>query len=127
MSVNFQIEIDYADQLAEALQEVMPDLLAKYVADAVKTVADRMLEDARRFVPVRTGYLLSTIALETDLGQFAYALVAKAPYAGYVEWGTRRMAARHYMRRAVEAHESEMPQEIMNAVIQAAESGLSIG
>ena len=66
-------------------------------------------------VPVRTGFLLSTIGAET-LARWAFTLYARAPYAGYVEWGTVRMAARLYMTRAIEMHQGELTQEVANAV-----------
>ena len=50
-------EIDGADQLIAALSTEIPSELGDAVAAAIQTVCDRILDDARRFVPVHTGYL----------------------------------------------------------------------
>lgn len=55
---------------------------------------------ARRLVPVDTGYLKSTIRTEADAEEGR--LIADADYAGYVEFGTSRMAAQPYLRPAAE-------------------------
>jgi HK97 gp10 family phage protein len=84
-----------------------------------------MADDARRFVPVRTGFLLSTIGLGATGLKWGFWLYARAPYAAFVEFGTRRMSARLFMTRAVELHTAEMWQEIQSAVARAfTEAGL---
>jgi hypothetical protein len=94
---------------------------------AIEAVVNRILDTARILVPVRTGFLLSTIGAEA-LARWAFTIYARAPYAGYVEWGTFRMHARLYMTRAIGQHQGELPQELANAVIQSAqESGIVLG
>lgn len=94
---------------------------------AIQTVVDRVLDTARRLVPVRTGFLLSTIGAET-LERWAFTIYARAPYAGYVEWGTFRMYARLYMTHAIEMHQGELTQELADAVVKSAqESGIVLG
>lgn len=57
---------------------------------------------ARSFAPRRTGRLASSISPQRRPGGGGRAVVS-APYAGYVEYGTRHMRGRHYLKRAVEA------------------------
>lgn len=64
---------------------------------------DPAYQMALRLVPVRTGYLRSSIRAEVDANEAR--LVAEAPYAGYVEYGTSKMAARPYMRPAAKLAE----------------------
>jgi hypothetical protein len=119
--------VNYADQLSAALQSAFPGALDRNIMVAIEAVVNRILETARILVPVRTGFLLSTIGSEV-LARWAYTIYARAPYAGFVEWGTFRMYARLYMTRAIQQHQEELPQELANAVIQSAqESGVVLG
>ena len=70
-------------------------------AEIFKTV---FLDVARELVPVRTGYLKSTIAAE--IGEASIGEVtaeASAEYAQYVEFGTYRQMAQPYFIPAIEA------------------------
>lgn len=62
------------------------------------------LDVARELVPVRTGYLKSTISAEigeADIGEVT--VEASAEYAQYVEFGTYRQMAQPYFIPALEA------------------------
>jgi hypothetical protein len=125
MSVSMRCDVNFARGLAAALHETFPDALDARVTEAVRIVGERMADDARKFCPVRTGFLQSTIALEQPAGaKWVFYLLARAPYAVYVEFGTRRMAARLFMTRAVELHADEMIQEVKDAVFNAAVDSL---
>ena len=66
-----------------------------------EATADAIAADARARAPVRTGQLRASIS---RAGSGAEArVVARAPHAGYVEYGTARMPARPYLWPAVEA------------------------
>lgn len=70
-------------------------------AEVFKTV---FLDVARELVPVRTGYLKSTIAAkigEASIGEVTAE--ASAEYAQYVEFGTYRQMAQPYFIPAIEA------------------------
>lgn len=68
---------------------------------AVKTLQEagrEMADEARANAPVKTGRLRASIGSEdTPTGAI---ISAKAPYAGFVEWGTSRMTGRGYMSAA---------------------------
>jgi HK97 gp10 family phage protein len=120
MSVKMEVDVEYARELAANLREYFPEALTQKIQDAVAVVGERMANDARQFCPVRTGYLQSTIALDQPgAAKWVFSLLARAPYAVYVEFGTRRMAARLFMTRAVELHTPEMREEVENAVASA--------
>lgn len=57
---------------------------------------------AKQRAPVRTGFLRSSIAVVAD-SQTSGRLVVRANYAGYVNFGTRRMAARPFATAGAEA------------------------
>jgi HK97 gp10 family phage protein len=74
--------------------------LTTAIGHLLKRVADAVAEDARRFAPVDTGHLRSTIHAEPVEGR-AVRVVADADYAAYVELGTRHMAAEPFLRPAL--------------------------
>jgi hypothetical protein len=120
MSARIECAVTYADQLSTALQSTFPGALDRNIMAAIEAVVNRILDTARILVPVRTGFLLSTIGAEV-IARWAFTIYARAPYAGYVEWGTFRMVARLYMTRAIEQHQGELPQEVASAVRQSAQ------
>lgn len=123
MSAKIGCEVLYVDELSSSLQ-AFAGSLDESVLSAIERVVDRILATARLLVPVRTGFLLSTIGAEV-IAKWAFVIYARAPYAGYVEWGTFRMYARLYMTHAIEQHQGELQQEIASAVVQSAqESGI---
>jgi HK97 gp10 family phage protein len=123
LSAVVEVEVLHAKELVEALRVSFLDSVNRKVDDAISTVGNRMLDTALRLVPVRTGYLRSTIRFER-MEKWAFRLFACAPYAPYVEWGTMRMAARLFMTHAVEMHRVEMQEEVENAIGLAIEEGL---
>ena len=77
MSVNLQVTV----------QQGLTDAVASYVeqyplavASALKTVADRILETANVLVPMRTGFLKSTMSYRQD-SSFQVTFYAAASYA----------------------------------------------
>jgi hypothetical protein len=87
------------------------------VTSAMKTVAERVLETANVLVPVRTGFLKSTLGYRQD-NPFQVTFFATAPYAPIVEFGSRRMSARLFLSRSIEQHAAEFPQEIESMLAQ---------
>lgn len=67
--------------------------------DMTREIAAEIADDARRLCPVDTGVLRSSIDWVWEGG--AALIVADAPYAGYVELGTSKMAAQPFLRPAL--------------------------
>jgi HK97 gp10 family phage protein len=63
--------------------------------------ADAILTAAQSNAPVRTGRLRGSITKTVVAGWFIVA--ALAPYSGFIEWGTRFMAAEPFMTPAAES------------------------
>jgi HK97 gp10 family phage protein len=118
MSAIIEIQVQYAAQLAAALREDFPSASTQAVQDAITLVGQRIYDEAVRLVPVRTGYLRSSISVEPS-GKWILKILARAYYAPYVEWGTRRMEPRLFMTRALELHQTELLEEVENGVARA--------
>ena len=73
-------------------------------SEAAEVFKAVFLDVARELVPVRTGYLKSTIAAEIGEANIGEVTVeASAEYAQYVEFGTYRQMAQPYFIPAIEA------------------------
>ena len=73
-------------------------------SEAAEVFKAMFLDVARELVPVRTGYLKSTIAAEVGEASIGEVTAeASAEYAQYVEFGTYRQMAQPYFIPAIEA------------------------
>ena len=73
-------------------------------SEAAEVFKTMFLDVARELVPVRTGYLKSTIAAEIGEARIGEVTAeASAEYAQYVEFGTYRQMAQPYFIPAIEA------------------------
>lgn len=93
-------------QFEPALQDQVYRFLASWAAD-VKA-------EAQRLVPVRTGYLRSTIYAEVR--DWVVMIGAEATYALFVEFGTRHMRAQPYLWPALQEYLPELEEMICQAI-----------
>ncbi len=110
LSVQISVNLSNFDVLSncfECLCEQYPEAVAK----AMMNVAQNILATANTLVSVRTGFLKSTLAVEQP-SNFRIKVKATAPYAYYVEFGTRKMSARLFLTNSVNQHLSEFAPEI---------------
>jgi HK97 gp10 family phage protein len=78
---------------------------------------------ARKLVPVRTGYLQSTIYAK--ISEWVAEIGADATYALFVELGTKYMQAQPYLYPAIQEHLPRLEQIILEAIDKAKrEAGL---
>jgi HK97 gp10 family phage protein len=97
------------------MQREVHSFLASWAAD-VKA-------EAMRLVPVRTGYLRSTIYAKIQ--EWVAEIGANATYALVVELGTKYMQAQPYLYPAIQQYLPELEAVIVSAIDQAkAEAGL---
>jgi len=86
-------------------------------AEDVKTLA-------KQLVPVRTGYLQSSIYAK--ISEWVAEIGAEATYALLVEFGTSRMRAQPYLYPSIQEHLPRLEQIICEAIDAAkAEAGLT--
>jgi len=79
---------------------------------------------ARKLVPVRTGYLQSTIYAK--ISEWVAEIGADATYALFVELGTKYMQAQPYLYPAIQEHLPQLEAIITSAIEQAkTEAGLT--
>ncbi len=97
------------------MQREVHSFLASWAAD-VKA-------EAMRLVPVRTGYLRSTIYAKVQ--QWVVEVGADAAYALLVELGTKYMQAHPYLYPAIQEYLPQLETVVIAAIEQAkAEAGL---
>jgi HK97 gp10 family phage protein len=97
------------------MQRQVHSFLASWAAD-VKA-------EAMRLVPVRTGYLRSTIYAKIQ--EWVAEIGAEATYALFVEFGTKYMQAHPYLYPALQAYLPQLEAIVTAAIEQAKrEAGL---
>lgn len=98
----------------------IPALIAAVEANAQrapKRVADKIAVSARARVPVDTGYLKSTIeSVSVSRAKEAEVRVG-AGYAGFVEYGTYKMAAQPFLGPAVDEFKDEFMLDVAAPVL----------
>lgn len=100
--------------------EAFPGKLEHEIEAELDVVGADMVDLARSLVPVRTGFLQSSIYHRVS--GFELEFGAEAEYASYVEFGTYRMPARPYMRPALDANQ----QRILDAIRVGALNALQV-
>jgi len=102
------------------LGELQSALLRKTQLEAVKTVVkkngSRLQEQAQQGAPVDTGNLRRSIGLEIEDAGLTACSAAKAHYSGYVELGTRFMAAQPYMKPAFNVVKTQFKSDLQRLV-----------
>ena len=93
------VDVQGADALAGSLRRLGKDLTDWSAVNAAAGAA--VAADAKRRAPHRTGALAGSIAATSSSD--GANIAAGARYARYVEYGTRRRAARPYLHPALQA------------------------
>lgn len=100
----YRISIDLSDVARRWAR--LGDEFRKALSEELDRVGGEMEAEAKRLVPVRTGYLRSTIYHRTEGLRMDFG--AAASYALFVELGTRRMQPRPFIRPAFESHRGSL-------------------
>jgi len=112
MSVEMEVRFEGQDEFRLKMERLDASV-RESVQQRLQELAESIRETAQRMAPVRTGYLRSTVFTQTS--EWTVKVGASAPYAAYVELGTRFMQGRRFLSEAVEAHSPH----IVNIVSQA--------
>jgi HK97 gp10 family phage protein len=107
------VEDTFTAKLAAASQRMQSE-----VAQEMDVVGADMEDLAKSIVPVRTGFLQSTIYHQVDESTLAMDFGATADYAGYIEFGTRRMAAQPFIRPALDANQQKLLDAMLLGVMK---------
>jgi len=114
MSVEMSLDVRGILELQRKLDR-LDESMRQQVDQALEFEVQAMQTRAESLAPKRTGYLASTIFAQ-KVGQWAFKLGARAPYAVFVEFGTRFMQARRYLSRALELGMLGLVQHVNRAV-----------
>ncbi len=110
MSISIQVSLANFDAKRNCLN-CLCEQYPEAVAAGMLNVAQNILATANTLVPVRTGYLKSTLAIEQP-SKFQIKVKAMAPYAYYVEFGTRKMSAKLFLTNSANQHLRDFVPEI---------------
>jgi len=116
MSVEVETEFEGLEEFQQKMERADLSLRAS-VHQKLTELADSIRETAQQLAPVRTGYLRSTIYARVE--DWTVRVGAYAPYAVYVEHGTRFMRGRRFLSQALETHLSQLESVIGLAVEEA--------
>lgn len=104
------------DRIAEGLAAA-PHELRVVANNLVDERLGLVEERAEELAPVRTGWLRSQV-YKRKTGFLGWELGDLASYAGFVEFGTRYMSARPYLRPAIEEKMPEVREALKDALIE---------
>ena len=121
MSVSINLDLEGAEEFSQALSR-FDSAMQNRVQEQLLEWAENVKADAERLVPVRTGYLQSTIFAKSEGWQIEVG--AEAAYAAAVEFGTRYARAKPYLAPAIEAYVPSLEQVLLEAVDSAKEEAL---
>ncbi len=116
MAFDLQVDVYGAQEIIAGFEGFGSDL-ERYVYDKILQWAEMVRQEAEFIVPVRSGFLRSTIFVEVEgwVAKFG----AYAPYAAFVEKGTRRIMARPFIEPAVQRFLPELENLILSAIDEA--------
>jgi HK97 gp10 family phage protein len=122
MSVEIAVDVAGAEEFKQAVARFTTEMQNQVHAQLVEW-ADGVKTEAKRLVPVRTGYLRSSIF--SRIREWTAEVGAETAYAANVEFGTRYAAAHPFLQPAVEARLPALERVLSAAVeLAKAEAGL---
>lgn len=116
MSVELEMKCEDFEEFQQKVQRLDSAMKTK-VHQRLANLAELIKETAKQIVPVRTGYLRSTIFAKTR--EWTVKVGAHTRYAVYVEFGTRFMRGFYFLSRAMEMHFPQIIRLIGNSIDEA--------
>ncbi|MEM2281817.1 MAG: HK97 gp10 family phage protein [Candidatus Bathyarchaeia archaeon] len=101
MAAEITITMEGAENLQQALRR-LDDAMQHNIQENLERWAVEVHEYAKILAPARTGRLRSSIYSKAS--GWTVEVGASAEYAAYVEFGTRYMQAKPFLRPAIEEH-----------------------
>lgn len=95
---NMHVHITGLDEIIKDMNKATQRAFGEAVQNAVRLSGSECQEEAKRVVPVDTGFLKQSIGLTMTDNAMTAEVEPTAEYASYVEYGTRYMSAQPYMR-----------------------------
>ena len=123
MAVEISCDVEGFEEF-RAVMERFDSGMQRHVHEQLASWAVDVEALARQLVPVKTGYLRSSIYAKVQ--EWVAEVGAEATYALFIELGTRYMRARPYLYPAIQEHLPRLEQIICEAIDSAKmEVGLS--
>jgi HK97 gp10 family phage protein len=116
MSVELEIHVEGLDDLRRKM-ETLSSAMKNHVHDALMQQGEVLKNTARSFAPRRTGYLESTVFARVE--EWILKVGATAPYAAFLEFGTRFIFPRRFLDRALEYCMPSLVNRLNQAIAQA--------
>ena len=117
MSVSMQVDVAGVFELEEKM-EYFDETMRAYVDQGLDSGLEHIETLATTYVPRRSGFLASTIFVER-VKEWVFKMGARAPYAAFVEFGTRFMQARRFLARALQEGMLLLVQQVNAAIDEA--------
>jgi len=122
MSVEINLDLAGAEEFKQAIARFDAEM-QRHLHERLAEWAESVKIEAARMVPVRTGYLRSTIYARTL--EWQAEIGAEAAYAASVEFGTRYAQAKPFFYPAVQARLPELERVVLEALdLAKTEAGL---
>jgi len=122
MSVEIAVDVAGAAEFQQTVARFDAEM-QRQVHEQLAEWADSVKNEAKRLVPVRTGYLRSTIFARIQ--EWTAEVGAEAAYAANVEFGARYAAAQPFLQPAVQARLPELERVVVEALdLAKVEAGL---
>ena len=122
MSVEINLDLAGAEEFKQAIARFDAEM-QRHLHERLAEWAEIVKTEATRMVPVRTGYLRSTIYARTL--EWQAEIGAEAVYAANVEFGTRYTLAKPFLHPAVQVHLPELERVFLEALdLAKTEAGL---
>ena len=113
MSVEINLDLAGVTEFKQAIARFDAEMQNK-VQEELERWAEAVKTEARRLVPVRTGYLRSTIY--TRLQEWTAEVGTEAAYAANVEFGPRYAMAQPFLQPAVQTRLPELERVMLAAL-----------
>ena len=107
------VRIEGIDELNTLFQNLVPAMEQQF-HEITGQFATKIHSEQTTRVPVKTGYLRSTIGSSSSPNSLQFFVTAF--YAGFINYGTRRMKARPFFTAPVEEQAPEMIKELNQAL-----------
>jgi len=116
VSVELEIHVEGLDDLRRKM-EMLSSTMKSQVHDTLVEQGEVLKNTVQSFAPRRTGYLESTIFARVE--EWILKVGATAPYAAFVEFGTRFIFPRRFLARALEYCMPSLVRRVYEAIDQA--------
>jgi len=113
MSVTINVNVSGVEEFTNAIER-FDSAMRSRVQKQLAGWGESVKADAERLVPVRTGYLQSTIYAKSQ--QWQIEVGAQASYAAAVEFGTKNAQAKPFLQPAVETYLPSLERVLLDAV-----------